>query len=69
MHGCQGNNIYEVKQKKRKIGGEQRRACTYHQMVDREALVASHPCLIYMLPSIINKGRHGTSTSKPVVIQ
>jgi len=21
MHGCQGNNIYEVKRKKRKIGG------------------------------------------------
>jgi len=69
MHGFQGNNIYEVKRKKRKIGGERRRACTYHQMVDREALVASHPCLIYMLPSIIYKGRYGSSANKHVIIQ
>ena len=41
MNGCQGSNIYEVKRKKRKIGGVRRRPRTYHQIVDREALVAS----------------------------
>ena len=63
MHGCQVNNTYEVKWKTKKIG---RRASTYHQMVQRAALVASHPCLIYVLPSTIYKGWHSSSMSKPV---